>query len=968
MTRTIHDVTVPGEDQGGSPAPVSEAVTFLFTDVEGSTLIWERAPDSMRAAVDIHDRIIGSVVTAHGGRVFARGGEEFCVAFARADSALRAAIAAQRELERASWPTDAVLSVRMGLHTGEAHERDGDYLGSAVNRAARVMSAANGRQVVLSSSTRDLLSGPTSAETVLVDLGPHELRHIPESVRLFRVDSPAFTSDPRPPRTTSRRTGNLPASGSALIGRDDELVALTAVLRDARVLTLTGTGGIGKTRLALDIGRGVETAYADGTWLAALDGVDRSEAVPGHLLGLFSIERRRSRDLDSLIDGLRHREALLILDNCEHVLDVAAEVTAAIVANCPSMKVLATSREPLDVEGEWVRRVRSLRTDEDGPAVALFRRRAEEAGVTIAAEDSDIVRQVCSRLDGIPLAIELAAARASSMSPTEILDRLDEMFRLLVGGRRSGTSRHRTLRSALDWSVQMLSDDERGVLARAAVFAGSFSRSAAEALLTCGRTAGDLVGVLDHLVSRSLVVADRHGAEVRYRLLEPIRQMAAELLADRAETEAVREAHARWYLRLMVDLSDRWRGGEDQTTWPIAARELPNLTSAFDHLIDCGATDDAQRFAVAGYGPIGCQFDGVVIYDWAVRAADVDRSHRGPWTGSVCAVAAWGAMARGDLDSAAALLSRGADAVDAGSIDDGLVAAAAIHHVVFGGALSVSENFLARSVSGALASGDLHRQVWALTYSGRVDQAVDVAKRLGNRTLQAVALSVITAREDEAGWDECEEFWEAAHRSHSYLVINNATHRLGAAHLRVGATVDGLVLLRGPVRDWLLRADTRVWDVLHTIAVGLALSDRAPSAARLRGSIGDRHLSAVPASEQRWLEELLSSNLPEADRRREARRGEALDAGAAVAIALAEIDEISAFPSEADDDVELTPRQQEVATLVARGCTNKQIAQRLQVSRYTAETHVRNILERLGAASRSEIAAWATQRFGAGRT
>jgi predicted ATPase/class 3 adenylate cyclase/DNA-binding CsgD family transcriptional regulator len=955
-------------------------VTFLFTDVEASTAHWERRPDAMDAALIVHDGILRSASDAHLGTIFATGGDGFCVAFARADAAVAAAVDAQRALAAASWPDGLSLKVRMGLHTGEGHERGGDYFGAAVNRAARVMDAANGSQVVLSSSTRDVVAHGLAPTTTLVDLGVHELRDVVDPVRLFRLDDPGFESDPRPPRTGGVRAGNLPAAPGGLLGRAEDVDAVINDLASARVVTLAGVGGIGKTRLALEVGRRLLPERRDGVWFAALDTVDRPDAMLRALLGMLGVEPRAPSDLSSLIEGLRFRDALLILDNCEHLLDAAAEATQAIVSSCPNVQVLATSREPLDVDGERTRRIRSLGTEDDGPAIELFRVRAAEAGVDLeAVRDADAVARICRRLDGIPLAIELAAARARSLRPAEIAERLDDMFRLLAGGRRGSAERHRTLRATLDWSYDLLGDSERAVLARLSIFAGSFPLDAAEVVGAGDSVAvSDTVDLIDRLVARSLVIPVDEGEDSRFRLLEPVRQLAAEKLADRGDTDAAREAHTQWYLDLLLRLSDRWRAGDDQGTWPIAARELPNLKAAFDHLLEAGRIDDAQGFAVAGYGPINCHFDNVPLYDWAPRAASLDPNHVGPDTASVCALAAWGAIPQGDLDGAAGWLRRGASATEAGSRDDSLVAAAAIHHVLFGGDLAVSDDFLRRSVDDALRSDDLHRQVWVLVYSGRFDEAREAALRLGNKMLLALAHTGIPASsDDELQWEARESFWEAAQRCHSFLMLNNAAHGLGSAHVLAGTPVDGLLLLRAPARDWLLRADTRVWSVLLSIATGLAAVDDLATATRLLGAIDDRRLPftsprrsgglEVTEVERRLLGSLIEAGLSAEDRARHLRAGRALDAGAVVAEALERIEALAVpvLPEVAEpeaDASDLTARQQEVAALVARGLSNKEIGQRLGISRFTAETHVRNILERLGAASRSEIATWAARR------
>jgi predicted ATPase/class 3 adenylate cyclase/DNA-binding CsgD family transcriptional regulator len=956
----VRDTAEVGERPSGT-------VTFLFTDVEGSTASWERHAGSMASALASHDAILRSAIASHGGVVFATAGDGFAAVFSRADAALRAAIGSQALLAGAGWPEGLALMVRMGLHTGESHERDGDYFGASVNRAARVKDAANGRQILVSSATREVLGGELGGSTTLIDLGVHELRDVIEPIRLYRVDDRAFASDPRPPRTGGVRSGNLPTESGVLLGRDADLEKVVGDLAAARVVTLTGVGGIGKTRLALVVGRSCQTEWRDGVWFAALDTIDRPDALLRSLLGLLGIDRRSQTDLESLIQGLRFRDSLLILDNCEHLLDAVAEATSAIVSSCRGVRVLATSREPLDVEGERVRRVGPLATDQGGASVALFRLRAEEAGASLDADrDMGAIVRICRRLDGIPLAIELAAARARSLRPAEIADRLDDMFRLLTGGRRVSTARHRTLRATLEWSYDLLREPERAVLERLSIFSGSFALDAVEAV-GAGEPVlpGDVVDIIDCLVARSLLVPVGDADETRFRLLEPVRQLAAEKLTSRGETDSARYAHTQWYLDLIGRLGERWRAGDDQGTWPVAARELPNLRAAFDHLVETGRVDDAQRFTVLGYSPIGCHFDPVPMYDWAPRAGSLDPEHVGPWTGSLCAIAAWGAVQKDDLDGAAAWLRRGASAIEAGSTDEGLVAAAAVHHVLSGGGLAVSDAFLDRSVQGALQSGDLHRQVWVLAYAGRFEEALDAGARLGNKLLIAVARSIPTIGRQTTD-EQRELFWEAAHQCHSYLMLNHAAIELGTAQVRAGAPLDGLLLLRSPARDWLLRADSRVWSVLHSMAIGFVALGEVETAARLAGAIGDRPLPFVSDRLRALLRSQLDESLDGAARARHQTAGSALDAGAAVAEALERIEALAALSSvDASvsdvDPSDLTPRQVEVAKLVAQGFTNKQIAQRLGISRFTAETHVRNILDRLGAASRSEIATWATR-------
>ena len=946
-------------------------VTFMFTDVEGSTGLWDRYPVEMEPTLRAHDEILRTAIGAADGVVFATGGDGFAAAFARADAAVRAAVEAQRALSRCRWPAGLSLKVRMGLHTGEAYEHDGDYVGPAVNLAARVMDAANGSQILLTSSTRDVVRHELEASVAVVDLGSHELRDVIEPVRLFRLNGPDFGGDRRPPRTGSVRAGNLPPPTGTLVGRDSDVEAVIADLVSSPVVTLTGVGGIGKTSLAVAVGRRLQPTLRDGVWFVALDTVVAADELVPALLGALTINRASGTERDSLIDGLRFREALVILDNCEHLLEVVAEVASLIVGSCPNVRLLTTSREPLDIDGERIRRVRSLDADEGGPAVELFRLRADEAGVRIdGARDDVAIARICHRLDGIPLAIELAAARARSLRPPEIADRLDDMFGLLTGGRRASVERHRTLRATLEWSHELLGAAERILLARMSIFAGSFSLAAAEAIGAADPVPqGQVVDLLDRLVAQSLVVPVDDSEESRFRVLEPVRQLAAETLAARGETDATREAHTQWYLDLLTGLSDRWRAGDDQGTWPVARRELANLRAAFDRLLETARIDDAQRFAVAGFGPLACHSNVEPNTDWAPRSLALDPDHVGPSTAGACSNAAWGAISHGDLDEAAAWVGRGADAIARGSVDDGLVMAAGFAFVRFGGWPVLSDAFQAATLDGALRSDDLHRKVWVLGSSGRFDEAVSVARRLGNKMLYVWSLwgVLAQARDDAAEWEQLELIRDAALASNSVIMINHSAQRLGWADIRAGSYVSGLLTLRTPAREWLFFGDQRVWDVLHTIATGLAAAGDAATAARLRGAVGAHRLNFVSDAERSMLQSLLDASVSADELARYERAGQQLDAGAAVDHALEAIETLAVVtPPEAEradsGASTLTDRQYEVAMLIARGQSNKQIAQQLGVSRYTAETHVRNILERLGATSRAEIAAWATRQ------
>ncbi|HUZ83632.1 MAG TPA: adenylate/guanylate cyclase domain-containing protein, partial [Gaiellales bacterium] len=447
-------------------AAPSGTVTFLFTDIEGSTGLWEAAPEAMRSALERHDAILRGAVDDFGGHVFATGGDGFAVAFARAADALSAAAAAQRALLAERWPTPSLLKVRMGVHTGEASERDGDYFGPVLNRAARLMAAGSGGQVLVSATTAGVVG---VAE--LVDLGVHRLRDLAEAQQVFQLGDGTFP----PLRTLDAFRTNLVPELSSFVGRDTELRAVTERLRAARVVSIVGVGGVGKTRLAVHVASELLPRYADGVWLCELAPVSEQGSIPDAVAAAVGYAPPQGVSVaDGLPRFLERKELLLVIDNCEHLVDAAAAFVSSTTAAATRVSVLATSREALGVRGEQIFPLPSLGLPMSADAVsvlaseagALFVARAGEAG---SAPDLDgptatAVYDLCVRLDGIPLAIELAAARTAMMTPAEIVARLDRQFQLLTGGRRTRLERHQTLRAAIDWSYDLLDHDERGLL------------------------------------------------------------------------------------------------------------------------------------------------------------------------------------------------------------------------------------------------------------------------------------------------------------------------------------------------------------------------------------------------------------------------------------------------------------------------------------------------------------------------
>jgi predicted ATPase/class 3 adenylate cyclase len=583
-------------------------VTFLFSDVEGSTRLWEAQGEAMRAALAVHDNIVRSAIESAGGFVFSTGGDGFGAAFSRAGAAIGAAVAAQRALAREEWPGEIPLRVRIGVNTGEAEERAGDYFGPDVNRAARLMAIAHGGQIVCSQATADLVGGHLPAAVSLADLGVHRLRDLSEPLRVFQVAGDGLPDSFPPLLSMDAFPGNLPLQVSSFIGRDMELARLARALGEARVVTLTGVGGVGKTRLALRAAAEELPRYREGAWLVELQAVRDPEAVAGAVAAVFSVTDRAGLNTqETLVEFLRSKQLLLVLDNCEHLLDPAADMVEVLERACPGVVVLATSREGLAIEGERVVPVPALSAPAvnsdlaavgESDAVRLFVERAGwvDPDFELTETNARAVAQLCRRLDGLPLAIELAAARIGAMTPAELAGRLDRRFDTLAGGRRRAVQRHQTLRAAIDWSYQLLGEPEQRLLARLSVFAGGCTEEAAEAV--CGTdplSGGEVFELLAGLVAKSLVVAQRQASATRYRLLETIREYGEDRLAEYGDTDWLRRRHAEYYSQLAAVVSDRLGGPEELDAARQLTAEWDNLLAAVNYAIDIADPDLALR-------------------------------------------------------------------------------------------------------------------------------------------------------------------------------------------------------------------------------------------------------------------------------------------------------------------------------------------------------------------------------------
>ncbi len=582
----------------------SGTVTFLFTDIEGSTHLWDEHPDAMHDVMARHDEIVRDAIESHGGHVVKTTGDGFHAAFGTARDALDAALSAQQTLA-GEPPTDGVsVKVRMGVHTGEARVRDGDYYGSALNRAARLMAVGHGGQIVCSHATADLAREALAEGVALVDLGEHRLRDLSQPERVFQVNAPGLTGTFAPLRTLDAFPGNLPMQVSSFVGRERELARVVKALDDARVVTLTGVGGVGKTRLALQAAADVLPRFREGAWLVELAPVRDIDGVVEAFASVFGVSARADQNVEeSLVEFLRTKQLLLVVDNCEHLLEAVADLVETLERSCAGVVVLATSREGLSLDGEQNLTVPSLaapavdadlETIAQSDAVDLFVQRAQRADADFALtpDNAAAVVEVCRRLDGVPLAIELAAARVTTMSPAELARGLDRRFDTLAGGRRRAVQRHQTLRAAIDWSFDLCSEPERRLLARMAVFAGGATRDAVEAVCPGDPIDGRQVfGLLSGLVAQSLVVAQRDGPDTRYRLLETIREYGEERLAEHDETDTLRLRHAEFYRDFARVTTNEMMGPHQIEAGRRFAAEHENVLSAMGFAVDRGDVD-----------------------------------------------------------------------------------------------------------------------------------------------------------------------------------------------------------------------------------------------------------------------------------------------------------------------------------------------------------------------------------------
>jgi predicted ATPase/class 3 adenylate cyclase/DNA-binding NarL/FixJ family response regulator len=950
-------------------------VTFLFSDIEDSTQGWDETPGDIAPALEINDSIVRRSIEQHRGFVFGTRGDRFAVAFSTAGDAADAAVDIQRQL--LAEPDTIPFKLRIGLHTGEATERDRNYFGPEVNRAARLMSAAHGGQILVSDTTEAMLRN----RVALRPLGDHRLRGLSRRMAVFQIVADGLPSEFPSLRALGSVAGNLPQQLSSFVGRDRLMADAAELVRSNRLVTLSGVGGVGKTRLAIELAVELADEFPDGVWLVELAPVGDPMSVPAAFATALGIDPQGDVELiDSVADAVNGRRLLLVVDNCEHVLDATGAAVQKILGQTRSVKVLATSREYLWVGGEALVSVSPLALDGGvaSDAVTLFVERASAARPGFGLYDpatASAVTEICETLDGLPLAIELAAARMAAMSAVEVRDRLGDRFRLLRGSDRQ-PERQQTLRNTVGWSYELLSDLERELLRNASVFSGGFDL-AAIAAVTEGADELDVLERLDSLVRKSLVGAAHAPTNTRYNMFETIRQFAEEQLSQTGELMRSRDRHAAYFA---AEATAQWeRGGgpgwRDAADW--VEVELSNLRSAFRWSTDRGemtvATDIAAHSALLGFSvPL---FETV---GWAeellpaAAAADVRRLPR-LYTGAgyACFV--------GRAPAAAANAHRATELETQPryeACEPGYAKFIEALGEVYCGNLEryIELTGAVAALPGPSRAYGIAAYVDGLQSAGRVDEALDLtddaiaaARELGNAywiayTLWIVgmAFAKVDAPRALLAWDEGVEFV----RTHRVKFFEGFIGRDAARLHTFEGDPDTALALFGPAIESFHKAGN-VPQLIITLASVPALFervDRLEAAATLLGAISREPSSFHHVPGLVDLGARLSEKLGNEKYLQFSQTGSALDLNAASSYAKQQIElarRVLQQRTTAGRPGGLTRREVEVLRLVADGRTTGEIAARLFISAKTADSHIQHIYTKIHATNRAAATRWA---------
>jgi predicted ATPase/class 3 adenylate cyclase/DNA-binding CsgD family transcriptional regulator len=1000
----------------------SGPVTLLFTDIEGSIRLWEADPGAMAEATGRYNRIVREKIEVPGGYVFKTVGEAFRTVFADPAAALASAVAIQQAAGAEPWPPGLPVRVRVALHSGACAERDGDYFGPVVNRTARLLAAGHGGQVLVSGATYELLAGRSPGGIGFRDLGEHRLKDLGHAKPVFQVTGPGLAAGFGPLRSLDDPAlrHNLPSQATSFVGRAAELAELRSLVSGgSRLVTIAGPGGIGKSRLALQVAAEVLDGDGEGVWLVELAPVAEPELVARTVAAVLQVREKPERSmLDTLVEAVGDRYLLVVLDNAEHVLGAAAKLADALLRSCPRACLLVTSREPLGVGGERLFRVPSLAVppaDLAAPgrlaafeSVQLFTERAVMYRRDFALDEVNAaaVAAVCVRLDGIPLALELAAARLAALSVSEISSRLDQRFRLLTGGSRTALPRHQTLRALIDWSYDLLNPEEQLLLGGLSVFAGGWTLEAAEAVTARGGTGEwQVLDQLAALVGKSLVQADEVQGATRYRLLETVRDYAAERLAQRPapELDETRAAHRDYYLALVETAGLHLRGPDEAVWLDRLEAEFDNIRAALAFsLADPHSAEPGLRLAAG------------------LRWFCIMRGRSGEVLEALDVLSKRADALRPTLTRARALTASCHLLNHFG--DDSTIPALADEAITIArnfGDAGVTADALAQLCWFKLERGDLPAAL------AQIEEAVGLARTTGDPRLMADLLGRRAVFKGEAGEldaalvDNTEALAQSRAAGDNYrtalTLANLGVYEVAAgelrparAHLQEACTLAdelgylnmsvglwqnlGLVeLLDGHPRDArrlflnsLDRARTTggpsayVNAALLGVALAVGADGDAAVAATLHGAADEHYeragrvFEATEAGLRDRDHAQLRATLGDAAFEAACRRGRSLSRADAIALAAGAAEpDPGAVPAvtvpaagraSADGSAgPLSEREREIVALLAGGATNTQIAERLFLSVNTVRTHLDRIRDKTGARRRADLVRYAIQ-------
>ncbi len=869
--------TAPVSEPGSPPMPVASTlptgtVTFLFTDLEDSTPLWDEHPTEMSAALARHDALLRAAIAKHGGQIVKMRGDGVHAVFRAAPDAVAMAADALRALAEETWGATGPLAVRVGIHTGTAELREGDYYGTAVNRASRIMAAAHGGQVLVSQASAELVRDSLTDELELLDLGEHRLRGLARAEHLYQLSIAELRSR-FPPLRTLDAVAAVAVPATSFYGRADELAKLSSLVARSGTVTLVGPGGVGKTRLAVELATEAGHRFRDGVRMIDLAPI-RSDAVAAAVAaGLGLVRRGRRSFRDSILEWLGRKHMLLVVDNCEHVLGVVGPLIREVVETSSEVTVLCTSRQPLGFLGEVIFAVKPLGlpladdTDsiENSPAVRLFADRAAAArqGLQVAPEQLELVAEICRRLDGIPLAVELAAARARSMSLPDLLAHLHPASPLLATP-TPDHPRHATLLSTIQWSYDLLTPESKRLFERLSVFSGSWTLEAARSVCADGTSEQDVLSLLADLADRSMVDADFGHAETRYRMLSTLRDFAADRLSA-ADAADGRTRHAAFYAGI-AQAGDAGLRTADEANWVARlGADFGNLHATHLWAIE-NADVDLEALLLVSLWNYGLQRLSAEYFRWVDQAFDKLSFDDHPRLADLKGIVALGAWLRGDLRQTMGSCRSAFDAEQRLGSGVTLPARMAIILTVnytslvgdpaFGTITAEVPSRFLEVVEWSRALGDpfwlgysMDTGSFGMVMGGELERAeklagraLELARHSGCPTSVAYALFAVAMALGQSHSERAEplldESVRAARAVESRLVLGLSMSLLATMRRRLGRPLDALPLLLELLDHWdRLEFLPQLWNTVRESAICLGLLGEDQIAVHLLASV-----------------------------------------------------------------------------------------------------------------------------------